>query len=557
MPLKKTSLVEVAMYIVGLIGWMSVIFRAYYWEITPDEASTFFDFIQPFDVFPFAAKWEANNHFLNSLLSGVFVKIFGDGLLTLRAANILAYPLGIWCLIRLLKVFGNGLLQVAILIILALSPLCLELFSLSRGYGLSISFLFAALYFSSQRRLWTATLFGVLMVWSNLSTIPVFLFLPVLFDQRPSKLSKKDIGWTVIWMINLAASVIVGFMLKNEGLLYYGTDQWLKFFAGYTTSLFVGIDWLWWWFIIPLIATIMGLFRLMSNRSDFRFRLLLLFGLLIFFIGAQHLILGTPLPMDRTAVHVIVLLVLVAGLSINDWKYSGIVMLLVSAPVVVGAFHMKNIACSQLWGDETLPAHYFESLNENNSIGTDYPTPSLLKYQALQKQLTLVPSYDANSMSACEFVLAQKSPGELHELAVVESFSCTKWNLWKLKSPNGAKADFSQAHSGEGNDEYLNLLSLNRESFESENLRMTIELSGENLESLGQANLVFDYGGDEANYYHSERLSSLIKADSTKSQASFAFTVNTGPYSNLKIYVWNKDKEPHGSWSSRVAGHWF
>src|SRR5688572_21344921 len=58
-----------------------------------DEAATFTHYIQQGQWMPYSAHWDANNHILNSFLSGLVFKVFGNGLLQLRIISLLSFIL--------------------------------------------------------------------------------------------------------------------------------------------------------------------------------------------------------------------------------------------------------------------------------------------------------------------------------------------------------------------------------------------------------------------------------------------------------------------------------
>ncbi len=55
-----------------------------------DESATFFYYVQNGDFLPYTSHVDANNHFLNSFLAWICLRLFGDAPLALRLPNILA-----------------------------------------------------------------------------------------------------------------------------------------------------------------------------------------------------------------------------------------------------------------------------------------------------------------------------------------------------------------------------------------------------------------------------------------------------------------------------------
>lgn len=123
------------------------VLRAARVPFTPDEAGTFRKFVSTnvLAVFSFGS---ANNHFLNTVLTKFFYGLAGSSELVLRLPNLLAYVVYLVSAFLLLERFvKNRILVVSGFLLLNVNPYVLDFFSLSRGYGLSLGFLMAGLYF--------------------------------------------------------------------------------------------------------------------------------------------------------------------------------------------------------------------------------------------------------------------------------------------------------------------------------------------------------------------------------------------------------------------------
>jgi hypothetical protein len=117
--------------------------RAVRIPIVHDEALTYFLFVAgryAGHLDP-GSPMEVNNHFLNSVLSMVSRRLFGEGELALRLPNLLSLPLYLAATARLALRQRTAALTVAAFLLLNGSAFALEFFSLSRGYGLGLAFL--------------------------------------------------------------------------------------------------------------------------------------------------------------------------------------------------------------------------------------------------------------------------------------------------------------------------------------------------------------------------------------------------------------------------------
>jgi hypothetical protein len=120
--------------------------RALRVSITIDEAATFLVYIKGGILALFNFN-EANNHFLNTLLSKIFTMVGGNHDFVLRLPNLLGYVAYLAFGWLLLKRYVRGTAAVLGFVLLNTNPYLLDFFSLSRGYGLSLAFLMGALYF--------------------------------------------------------------------------------------------------------------------------------------------------------------------------------------------------------------------------------------------------------------------------------------------------------------------------------------------------------------------------------------------------------------------------
>ena len=127
------------------VGFEAV--RAARAPLTYDEANTYLSFISSnfLAIFNFNT---ANNHFLNSLLAKIASAVAGTSEFVLRLPNLLAYAAYLLFAFLILNRFVK--LKIIVLcgyLLLSLNPFVLDYFSLCRGYGLSLGFLMASLFF--------------------------------------------------------------------------------------------------------------------------------------------------------------------------------------------------------------------------------------------------------------------------------------------------------------------------------------------------------------------------------------------------------------------------
>jgi len=138
---------EMLAYVVlCLIVLVILIVRAINVPVTHDEATTYFNYVQTADFVPFLAKGEANNHFLNSFITYIFVQLFGSSPLALRLSNLVFAPLYFFFCYKISRELSSTVLRWIFLPVMVFTFHIMEFFALTRGYGLSLTFLAGAIW---------------------------------------------------------------------------------------------------------------------------------------------------------------------------------------------------------------------------------------------------------------------------------------------------------------------------------------------------------------------------------------------------------------------------
>src|SRR5262249_21592196 len=141
------ALAHAAAAVLGVVLLAHVALRASHLAFTHDEAFTFTRWIAtPIrKTLTFDGPERANNHLLSTLLAKLSGHFLGKSELPLRLPNVV--PFGVYVALAwlLLSRLAPPALAFGGLVVAAADPLLLEIFGLCRGYGLSLSFLAAAL----------------------------------------------------------------------------------------------------------------------------------------------------------------------------------------------------------------------------------------------------------------------------------------------------------------------------------------------------------------------------------------------------------------------------
>ena len=372
----------------GLLLFGYILARAIILPITHDESGTclVFSTQSVSDIVSYAQPIP-NNHILNTLLVKLFSQLFGWHPLIVRLPNVLAFILYFFSGLAILRLLNRNLLFVMSgLVALNFNPFLLDFFSLARGYGLSISFMMASIYFGLRfirkpgpRWSLAAMIFAAAAVYSNFTTIHFYLALSglliaVFWLKRKSN-SRNNNLLSLLNMI-IVSIVLAGAsygpvtkMMETNQFVFWASDG---FYENTIKSLLVsslydsghfGIPI--YFFTVPLaiVFVIMLVMAVWSWKNKWlEFNISLLFFLLIFILTiaiglAQHYLLGTPYLSGRTAVFLYPLYALcLIGLAHYLIQHKRKMHVIYAAIILVlGGVHLLRSAnfnhCYEWWYD--------------------------------------------------------------------------------------------------------------------------------------------------------------------------------------------------------------
>ncbi len=375
--------------------------RALFVPLVHDEVATFFWYIHPESFLPFEAHWDSNNHFLNSLLTYIFYKLFGAEEIVLRLPSLLFALLFFYYLFKIARLINNNFLRWIFILSLILSHYFIEFFGMSRGYGISMALLFGGLWYFIRlfrkvriKELLLCLIFMTLSCLANLTLINTFIIIIVLiilritiFERGKFILKIKLLSIvTLIGIIPLAFISCYIFSLKSKGLLYYGLpDSFWEVTVRTLSKYFTGTE-----SIIPLIfiafyfaLIIAGLAFLLINKywkkritEAFSLFSILLLGNIIASILLNKLF-SVNYPEDRAGLYfyplfISSLIFIFDSLQSRFPKKAIYALLLPLLFIPVHFFININLTHDLFFRDQRLPVSYYKKIKENHTAG-DYP----------------------------------------------------------------------------------------------------------------------------------------------------------------------------------------
>jgi len=318
--------------LLAIVLWSYLLARVILVPLVHDEGATFYFYIQTGIFWFYNAHWDANNHVLNSFLTLLSYKIFGDSNLALRLPNLLSFGVYLYFIWLTAQKFLTGFSKHAFIFAMWCCHIYFEHFGYTRGYGISFAMLAAAFYYfidfakhTQVKSLVASLLFIVLALSANLTLLPMgtvmigWLLVLWLSNIGQLKLVLRIFGGLIFLFafMSIAYFAVFSFELKNRGLLYYGGHDGLlpDTLQSVAKGLF-GFDSLIGAYML-LALMLLAIFRLPETfiRSSFRsfisapysiFAGLLLIMLLS--IVFMNLLLNVNFPTFRTALYLFPLL---------------------------------------------------------------------------------------------------------------------------------------------------------------------------------------------------------------------------------------------------------
>lgn len=321
----------ISLTLLGLT-FVYIILRAAFVPLFSDEVSTFFRYVQTGSFQPFLIESNANNHVLNSLLTHLSYLLFGDSPLALRLPNLLSYLLFAVYVLKFQRFFTSPVVAVCWVMVITGSHYFISFFHLTRGYGMSMAFVLAAMYHAihylkkgRKDHLFATGIFANLAAWANLSLLVPLIAIFGIVALRLIGFSmnrytpRERFGAVSIFVVTgllpFFYAVKLALDLKEEGALYHGTDEGFVSVIVYRLMAeFVPENWtaaasyFWPFFIIYLLGLVWILWKKKGDSSFFIVQEI--FWLTLIGTIAMHLVLDVHYPLDRAALHFFPLFVL-------------------------------------------------------------------------------------------------------------------------------------------------------------------------------------------------------------------------------------------------------
>ena len=324
--------------------WLYIIIRAFTVFYVHDEIVSKWAYMIDWNYIPYEGYIDANNHFLNSFLGGLFIRLFNsDSIFIVRLANVLAFPIFFWSIVAFKEFFQKKANFFLFLIGISCTHFILDFYSLARGYGLAWSFMLFALYCSaknlkSTKTYWTllTVVAWILCIYANLSYLPLSV-IGIVYMLLYSLYHKKVFD-SLLYLssaIPIYYFLAYSLQLQSIGKLYLGSANDffktvvhpLSEYIFFTASIFIDAV-----VLIMCIGVVVYIFkRLLKEFNIFTPTLLfpILFCLTIASVFVQNWILDINYPENRSATHLYILLIGAIAFISQDERFKKLIYALI------------------------------------------------------------------------------------------------------------------------------------------------------------------------------------------------------------------------------------
>lgn len=414
--------------ILGIVFFSLTTYKASHSSFTHDESFTYLSYVKKsiIGIITLEEPVSANNHILNSLSMKVVDKILNPTPFNLRLPNLIGHLFFITFSALISLNFRNNFLRISSFILLNANLYLLDIFSLARGYGLSLGFLMAHWYFfgrvffqkTPDLSFRLSLIFLLLSFFSNFSILYYVVSFFFIISLFLIKIKNSIINWefvrrncyVLISFIIVAIVIIIGPIVKliKHNQLYFGgnrnifddTISSLVFYSLdpinlsnnlvhlFNTLILISIIFLTYWFFRKLyLNKILNLFFFSTGCMIF---IAILQIALFYLIDTRYLI-------QRTAIFLIPLYMLSVLYFIDEinillvHKFTAMISLITGLIVIIylpkhNSLNWKYDAENELLISNLEKYYYQSNKSEKLKLGIDWIfQPSLNFYRATTK----------------------------------------------------------------------------------------------------------------------------------------------------------------------------
>lgn len=522
---EKYNRIEVVGFLcISILLYIFLIIRAMTVQMTNDEISTFFLYIQTGDFVPFIHVSDGNNHLLNTVLTYFFYHLFGSSSFVLRLANLLFAPLYFYFCYKISEQIISKFLGWVFFLVMVFTLHIIEFHALSRGYGLSLTFLVGSLWQliigirnSKTKNIFISFLYAflsscaILTITYSYVLIVGFSFFFFLANHKKIKISDwlKYICFGILPIIFLLA---FSFFIKSNGAYFDGNKQgmWASTFKTFIMPLGdLGFEWSDYYMILLTIILIVPflinlILIILKGKKAFSYHLIfpyLFFGNIVITIFSVKF-LGLVYPGDRMAFYFYPILVgsiiFLIDAAIRSTPLKALVIF--ALPLLYFVIHFIltiNTEYSVWYKYCYVPHRFYDKVMADYKPGEMPPSVSS---HALQSNAWMF--FIRENFKKASFITKEPRPNFHTSYTMIELFNFNDWNkyydtidfdkisnlsLLKLKTEYVKNNYFTIKNistNGKINNEGFGICELQIDSLKGRTVELGFDLSIQSYQSL-------------------------------------------------------------------------
>ncbi len=441
-------------WLLFIVLFSYVILRAFLVNPLLDEVGSLYWYIQTGFLPGHGAVMDANNHILNSVVSHWFYEVLGDHLIVIRLFSVVSFPLYFWSIIGIVKQVTTSKHNIFLGLSIVSIPWILEYFAYSRGYGISLAFLFFAIYSLKKNDLhysgWNQWAFILTMILALSANLNLFLTILLLFaSQLILSFVRKDRfhQWTwwlsnILFVLFSIPAVIYMRKLEKVGALWWGSESgYVETTLGSLNRVIFFNDQIWIGGLVLLIyiITVVIYYRHPVNWNFINLLLPALFFGNIIGSLLMNKLLKIHFPSDRMVMHLIPLLLLCIVIVWN-LKITKRLFYPVYAWCLVSLGITINLSTS-IYSPEDRLSKYIESfIDTNNSKGIslsgDYVICQLYAYSQRNKPVKqLIMEYNGSNNQTGYYHLSWQNTQAPNNFKLIGKDPVTNMKVWQCNKP--------------------------------------------------------------------------------------------------------------------------
>lgn len=241
--LKITKINHSAFILIYTFTFLLILYKVFSIPITHDEGSTTVTYsnFSIWQIMMYPDAWP-NNHILNTVLTKIFLLLFGNDQWVVRLPNLLSFLLYAFGVFRILKTAlrSESIFFIPAALLFVANPYLLDFFGLCRGYGmsaalatLSASYLITGFANLNNKNIWIGFFisflasyanFTLLVFWAASVMLSWFYFFGLFRDKKGSLLKPTFI--VIISCLLYAALIAIPiYKMQSTGQFQYWTSS--------------------------------------------------------------------------------------------------------------------------------------------------------------------------------------------------------------------------------------------------------------------------------------------------------------------------------------------